>query len=109
MRDGVGENNSGSDTHRVEETKCEMKISPDGTKQWMRTANPKETPFVGQQFPTVDEGILFYQAYAKAAGFDIRHNTMRKNRAGEVAIKYLVCSRECFKPNIKELNSTMGV
>nr|GMC82521.1 protein FAR1-RELATED SEQUENCE 5-like [Ipomoea batatas] len=99
------ENNSGSDENGVQETECEMEISPNGAKQWIPTANPEETPYRGQKFKTVDEGIEFYKAYAKAVGFDVRHGTMRKTRGGEVAIKYMVCSREGFKPAAKEKNS----
>nr|GMD82268.1 protein FAR1-RELATED SEQUENCE 5-like [Ipomoea batatas] len=91
------------------ETKCEMEISPDGTKQWLPTAKPEETPYVGQQFKTVNQGIVFYQAYVNAMGFYVRRNTMRKTRDGEVAIKYMVCSREGFKPTNKEKNIAMGV
>nr|GMD50478.1 protein FAR1-RELATED SEQUENCE 5-like [Ipomoea batatas]GME04971.1 protein FAR1-RELATED SEQUENCE 5-like [Ipomoea batatas] len=69
----------------------------------------EETTYVGQQFKTVDQGIVFYHAYAKAVGFDVKHNMMRKDREGEMAIKYMVCSREGFKPNNKEKNTGMGV
>nr|GMC93928.1 protein FAR1-RELATED SEQUENCE 5-like [Ipomoea batatas] len=99
------ENNSGSEENGVQETECEMEISPNGAKQWIPTANPEETPYTGQKFKTVDEGIEFYKAYVKAVGFDVRHGTMRKTRGGEVAIKYMVCSREGFKPAAKEKNS----
>ncbi|XP_031099057.1 protein FAR1-RELATED SEQUENCE 6-like [Ipomoea triloba] len=100
----------GDDTECMENDKgefeCEMETSLDGTKQWLPKASPEETPYVGQQFKTAEEGILFYQAYAKAVGFDVRHNTMRKTRDGEVAIKYMVCSREGFKPvNIQKTNA----
>jgi len=86
-----------------------MEISPDGTKLWIPNANPEETPYTGQKFQTVEEGVEFYKAYAKAVGFHVRHSTMRKTRTGEVAIKYMVCSREGFKPKVKEKNSEKGV
>nr|GMC88986.1 protein FAR1-RELATED SEQUENCE 5-like [Ipomoea batatas] len=96
---GCMENNKG-------EFECEMETSLDGTKQWLPQASPEQTPYVGQKFKTAEEGILFYQEYAKAAGFDVRHSTMRKTRNGEVAIKYMVCSREGFKPvNIRKTNA----
>nr|GMD98038.1 protein FAR1-RELATED SEQUENCE 5-like [Ipomoea batatas] len=100
---------AGSEENGVQETECEMEISPNGAKQWIPTANPEETPYTGQKFKTVDEGIEFYKAYAKAVGFDVCHGTMRKTRGGEVAIKYMVCSREGFKPAAKEKNSQKGV
>nr|GMC82091.1 protein FAR1-RELATED SEQUENCE 5-like [Ipomoea batatas] len=87
-------NDSGSEESGLQETECEMEISPDGTKLWIPNANPEETPYIGQKFQTVEEGVEFYKAYAKAVGFDVRHSTMRKTRTGEVAIKYMVCSRE---------------
>ncbi|XP_031096940.1 protein FAR1-RELATED SEQUENCE 5-like [Ipomoea triloba] len=102
------ENNSGSEENGEQEAECEMEISPNGAKQWIPTANPEETPYTGQKFKTVDEGIEFYKAYAKAVGFDVRHGTMRKTRGGEVGIKYMVCSREGFKPTVKEKNSQKG-
>nr|GMD81056.1 protein FAR1-RELATED SEQUENCE 5-like [Ipomoea batatas] len=103
------ENNSGSEENGEQEAECEMEISPNGAKQWIPTATPEETPYTGQKFKTVDEGIEFYKAYAKAVGFDVRHGTMRKTRGGEVGIKYMVCSREGFKPTVKEKNSQKGV
>nr|GMD17547.1 protein FAR1-RELATED SEQUENCE 5-like [Ipomoea batatas] len=102
-------NDSGSEESGLQETECEMEISPDGTKLWIPNANPEETPYIGQKFQTVEEGVEFYKAYAKAVGFDVRHSTMRKTRTGEVAIKYMVCSREGFKPKVKEKNSEKGV
>nr|GMD82596.1 protein FAR1-RELATED SEQUENCE 5-like [Ipomoea batatas] len=83
------ENNSGSEENGEQEAECEMEISPNGAKQWIPTATPEKTPYTGQKFKTVDEGIEFYKAYAKAVGFDVRHGTMRKTRGGEVGIKYM--------------------
>nr|GLL41829.1 protein FAR1-RELATED SEQUENCE 9-like [Ipomoea trifida] len=111
--DANAERREGDDTGGEENDQgaieCEMEISPNGTKQWLPTANPEETPYVGQQFKTVEEAILFYQAYARAVGFDVRHGTMRKTREGKVAIKYMVCSREGFKPVNKPKNNAKGV
>nr|GMD50806.1 protein FAR1-RELATED SEQUENCE 5-like [Ipomoea batatas] len=91
--DANAERREGDDTGGEENDQgaieCEMEISPNGTKQWLPTANPEETPYVGQQFKTAEEAILFYQAYARAVGFDVRHSTMRKTREGKVAIKYM--------------------
>nr|GMC84836.1 protein FAR1-RELATED SEQUENCE 5-like [Ipomoea batatas]GMD63713.1 protein FAR1-RELATED SEQUENCE 5-like [Ipomoea batatas]GME20784.1 protein FAR1-RELATED SEQUENCE 5-like [Ipomoea batatas] len=61
---------TGREQSGQEEGECEMEISPDGTKQWIPTANPEETPYAGQQFQTVEQGIQFYQAYAKAVEKD---------------------------------------
>nr|GMC95920.1 protein FAR1-RELATED SEQUENCE 5-like [Ipomoea batatas] len=49
-------NNSGGEENGHKKTECEMEISPDGTEQWLPTAKPEETPYVGQQFKTVDQG-----------------------------------------------------
>nr|GMC95878.1 protein FAR1-RELATED SEQUENCE 5-like [Ipomoea batatas] len=38
-----------------------MEISPDGTKLWIPNANPEETPYIGQKFQTVEEGVEFYK------------------------------------------------
>ncbi|XP_019190783.1 PREDICTED: protein FAR1-RELATED SEQUENCE 5-like [Ipomoea nil] len=94
-------------TDRHSDTECEMGIREDGAKYWRPTTQNEKTPYKGQQFETVDTGIDFYVEYAKEAGFDVRNGTKRRNRKGEVSIKYLLCSGEGYKAKTKESqNST---
>nr|GMC82093.1 protein FAR1-RELATED SEQUENCE 5-like [Ipomoea batatas] len=72
-------NDSGSEESGLQETECEMEISPDGTKLWIPNANPEETPYIGQKFQTVEEGVEFYKAYAKAVGFDLVWNGLQQH------------------------------
>ncbi|XP_031108644.1 protein FAR1-RELATED SEQUENCE 5-like [Ipomoea triloba] len=51
-------------------------------------------PYIGQRFDTIDDVVQFYKQYASLGGFDVRCSTIRKNRDGEVEVKYLLCSRE---------------
>ncbi|XP_019180274.1 PREDICTED: protein FAR1-RELATED SEQUENCE 5-like [Ipomoea nil] len=79
-----------------------MEIGADGAKFWTPATDNEKTPYEGQQFETVEAGIDFYIKYAKEVGFDVRHGTKRQNRAGQVAIKYIMCSREGYKAETKE-------
>ncbi|XP_019149868.1 PREDICTED: protein FAR1-RELATED SEQUENCE 5-like [Ipomoea nil] len=87
-----------------EATECNMVVLPDGTKQWLPKCNSENTPYIGQEFATLENGVDFYGAYAIIAGFDIRHGTKRRNRAGAVHLKYILCSREGYKP--KKMSSS---
>nr|GMD47143.1 FAR1 DNA-binding domain protein [Ipomoea batatas] len=53
-------------------------------------------PYLGQPFSTLDEGVRYYKEYAAFVGFDVRASTMKKNRNGDVEVKYLLCSREGY-------------
>ncbi|XP_019151959.1 PREDICTED: protein FAR1-RELATED SEQUENCE 5-like [Ipomoea nil] len=83
-----------------------MQIQEDGVKYWTPTTQNEKTPYEGQRFETIDIGIDFYQAYAKEAGFDVRHGSKRRNRMGEVSIKYMLCSREGYKAERNEATNT---
>ncbi|XP_019186463.1 PREDICTED: protein FAR1-RELATED SEQUENCE 5-like [Ipomoea nil] len=83
-----------------------MEIHKDGSKYWIPPTTKEKTPFEGQRFETVENGIEFYEEYAKEAGFDVRHGTKRRNRFGQVSIKYMLCSREGYKAERKEPNNS---
>nr|GMD18632.1 protein FAR1-RELATED SEQUENCE 5-like [Ipomoea batatas] len=59
-------------------------------------------PYLGQRFETIDKGVQFYKRYAAEVGFDVRCSTMKKNRKGDVEVKYLLCSREGHAMNRNE-------
>ncbi|XP_019157977.1 PREDICTED: protein FAR1-RELATED SEQUENCE 5-like [Ipomoea nil] len=96
----TGEDNCGHGIHE-----CQMEIGVDGPKYWRPATEKEKTPYEGQQFEAVDAGIDFYIAYAKDAGFDVRHGSKRRNRMGEVSIKYMLCSREGYKAERKDTNN----
>ncbi|XP_019166937.1 PREDICTED: protein FAR1-RELATED SEQUENCE 5-like [Ipomoea nil] len=81
-----------------------MVVLPDGTKQWLPNCKSENTPYIGQEFASLENGVDFYGAYAAIARYDIRHGTKRWNRAGAVHIKYILCSREGYKP--KKMSSS---
>ncbi|XP_019189964.1 PREDICTED: protein FAR1-RELATED SEQUENCE 5-like [Ipomoea nil] len=83
-----------------------MEIGDDGDKYWTPATQKQTTPYEGQRFETIEAGIDFYETYAMEAGFDVRHGTKRRNRFGEVYIKYMLCSREGYKAKRKEPNNT---
>nr|GLL22007.1 E3 ubiquitin-protein ligase RNF14 isoform X3 [Ipomoea trifida] len=67
-------------------------------------------PFLGQRFSTLDEGVRYYKEYAAFVGFDVRSNTMKKNRYGDVEVKYLLCSREGYTITKEQsLNNYQGM
>lgn len=53
-------------------------------------------PIVGKKFNTLDEGIAFYDAYARAAGLDTRKHGHKASRE-LVTWQYLVCNRQGVK------------
>ncbi|XP_047942783.1 uncharacterized protein LOC125189561 [Salvia hispanica] len=57
-------------------------------------------PIVGKNFNTLDEGISFYDAYARATGFDTRKHGNKASRE-LVTWQYLVCNRQGVKKGIE--------
>lgn len=57
-------------------------------------------PIVGKKFNTLDEGIAFYDAYARAAGLDTRKHGHKASRE-LVTWQYLVCNRQGVKNGIE--------
>ncbi|KAH6775546.1 hypothetical protein C2S52_013107 [Perilla frutescens var. hirtella] len=74
-------------------------LSPGGsTKVYIPQCDISLKPFVKQIFRTLDDGVEFYQKYARACGFDIRHGTRRKSLDGSViTLKYIYCNKEDVK------------
>ncbi|KAL4573410.1 hypothetical protein LXL04_020215 [Taraxacum kok-saghyz] len=61
-------------------------------------------PVVGEEFKpklkrifkSLDEGIEFYNRYAKEAGFDANMSTVKRYRGGDISTRYMICSRSGF-------------
>ncbi|XP_019167553.1 PREDICTED: protein FAR1-RELATED SEQUENCE 5-like [Ipomoea nil] len=64
---------------------------------WRPVVDSAITPAVGRRFTSLAEGIQFYTDYARACGFDVRLNTLKRDRDGEIVMRYLVCSRQGVK------------
>nr|GMD88127.1 protein FAR1-RELATED SEQUENCE 5-like [Ipomoea batatas] len=60
-------------------------------------------PYLGQRFQTLDEGVRYYKEYAAF----VRASTMKKNRYGDVEVKYLLCSREGYTVAKAQSSSTV--
>ncbi|XP_021975348.1 protein FAR1-RELATED SEQUENCE 5-like [Helianthus annuus] len=55
------------------------------------------TPVVGMQFNSIEQAYVFYQTYAKLAGFSSRKGG-ETHSGGIIKTKYFVCSKEGHKP-----------
>ncbi|XP_019153450.1 PREDICTED: protein FAR1-RELATED SEQUENCE 5-like [Ipomoea nil] len=64
---------------------------------WKPNVDANLVPEVERRFNTLHEGIQFYKAYGRAGGFDIRHSSFKRDRAGEIMSRHLVCSRQGVK------------
>ncbi|XP_074300356.1 protein FAR1-RELATED SEQUENCE 5-like [Silene latifolia] len=67
-----------------------------GEDEFCRIVESQFTPYVGQQFDSIEEAVQFYKMYALACGFDVRKYTTKKWRDGTIRSKLLVCNREGF-------------
>nr|GMD60163.1 protein FAR1-RELATED SEQUENCE 5-like [Ipomoea batatas] len=65
-------------------------------------------PYQGQRFQTLDEGVRYYKEYATFVGFDVWGSTMKRNRYGDVEVKYLLCSREGYTVTKAQRSTTTG-
>ncbi|KAL2943040.1 Protein FAR1-RELATED SEQUENCE 12 [Bienertia sinuspersici] len=54
------------------------------------------------KFDTLQQGITFYENYARIFGFDTRlSSTKRRNSYGKILVNYCVCNNEGFRRNTK--------
>ncbi|KAL2932861.1 Protein FAR1-RELATED SEQUENCE 5 [Bienertia sinuspersici] len=50
------------------------------------------------KFDTLQQGITFYENYAKISGFNTRLSSIKKRKSdGKILLKYRVCSKEGFR------------
>lgn len=78
------------------EPDCTEVDSPGGTPYYIPRCGPSIKPKVGQRFPSFQTAIDFYIEYAKTVGFDTRRCTAKRNRKGEVHVRYVLCHRAGF-------------
>ncbi|KAK7274030.1 hypothetical protein RIF29_15100 [Crotalaria pallida] len=66
-------------------------------------SNPNIEPFVGMEFDSEPSARIFYNSYARRAGFSIRaHKCQRARRDGSLVGRQIVCSREGFRREMKD-------
>ncbi|XP_073126798.1 protein FAR1-RELATED SEQUENCE 5-like [Henckelia pumila] len=59
-------------------------------------------PKIGMKFASIEEAFLFYNQYAREAGFSARISTSKKNKmSNEVVWKRFVCSKEGHRDEIR--------
>ncbi|XP_074298855.1 protein FAR1-RELATED SEQUENCE 5-like [Silene latifolia] len=85
----------GDDEAVGEEEFCQA-LQGVGENEFCRIVESQFTPYVGQQFESIEEAVEFYKMYALACGFDVRKYTTKKWRDGTIKSKLLVCNREGF-------------
>lgn len=66
--------------HTSEEPDCDEVVSVDGTTYFIPVCDMFQKPWVDQKFSNFEAAIHFYEEYAGMVGFDIRHNTIKKDR-----------------------------
>ncbi|KAL2937037.1 Protein FAR1-RELATED SEQUENCE 5 [Bienertia sinuspersici] len=50
------------------------------------------------KFDTLQQGITFYENYARISGFDTRlYSTKKRKSNGKISLKYCVCNKEGFR------------
>ncbi|XP_042051369.1 protein FAR1-RELATED SEQUENCE 5-like [Salvia splendens] len=71
--------------------------------------SPELKSIVGQKFLSLDFAFTFYDVYARAIGFDMRKQGMRKTN-DVTTWYYVVCNRECKKKSNEDdqLNARSG-
>ncbi|XP_073154088.1 protein FAR1-RELATED SEQUENCE 5-like [Henckelia pumila] len=72
-----------------------MEENSDDDQIYMPEVVDERKPKIGMEFGSVDEAFLFYNHYAREAGFSTRINTSKKYKiTNEVVWKQFVCSKE---------------
>ncbi|XP_074313858.1 protein FAR1-RELATED SEQUENCE 5-like [Silene latifolia] len=84
------------DVENVGEEEFSKVLQGVGEDEFCRIVESQFTPYVGQQFDSIEEAVQFYKTYALACGFDVRKYTTKKWRDGTIRSKLLVCNREGF-------------
>nr|GEW88880.1 FAR1 DNA binding domain, zinc finger, SWIM-type, MULE transposase domain, FHY3/FAR1 family [Tanacetum cinerariifolium] len=86
-------------------------VGKDRTRTWYPDIlTHGEKPIQGTQFVSIDQAYIFYIAYGKKAGFDVRRDGEYKAVSfGDATTKYFHCTREGFLPNPKEKSSVKSL
>ncbi|KAL2894045.1 Protein FAR1-RELATED SEQUENCE 5, partial [Bienertia sinuspersici] len=66
--------------------------------EWIPSCPTHLKPVVGIKFDTLQQGISFYENYARLSGFDTRLYSTKKTKSdGKISLKYCVCNKEGFR------------
>ncbi|KAL2924578.1 Protein FAR1-RELATED SEQUENCE 7 [Bienertia sinuspersici] len=66
--------------------------------EWIPSCRSHLKPVVGMKFDTLQQGISFYENYARVSGFDTRlYSTKKRKSDGKISLKYFVCNKEGFR------------
>ncbi|KAL2931174.1 Protein FAR1-RELATED SEQUENCE 7, partial [Bienertia sinuspersici] len=66
--------------------------------EWIPSCSSHLKPVVGMKFDTLQQGISFYENYARVSGFDTRlYSTKKRKSDGKISLKYCVCNKEGFR------------
>ncbi|KAL2922918.1 Protein FAR1-RELATED SEQUENCE 7 [Bienertia sinuspersici] len=53
-------------------------------------------------FDTLQQGISYYENYARVSSFDTRLYSTKKRKAdGKISLKYCVCNKEGFRETLR--------
>ncbi|XP_021985073.1 protein FAR1-RELATED SEQUENCE 5-like [Helianthus annuus] len=80
-----------------EEKKVLMEKEEHDERLYIPEVEPSATPVVGMQFTSIEQAYVFYQTYAKLAGFSTQKGS-EVHSGGITKTKYFVCSKEGHKP-----------
>ncbi|GJS11886.1 hypothetical protein Tco_0368682 [Tanacetum coccineum] len=86
-------------------------VGKDRTRTWyLDILAHGEKPIQGTQFVSIDKAYIFYVAYDKKAGFEVRRSGEYKAVGfGDATTKYFHCTREGFLLNPKEKFSVKSI
>ncbi|KAL2933920.1 Protein FAR1-RELATED SEQUENCE 5, partial [Bienertia sinuspersici] len=66
--------------------------------EWIPSCSSDLKPVVGMKFDTLQQGINFYENYARVSGFDTQlFSTKKRKSNGKISLKYCVCNKEGFR------------
>ncbi|KAL2901299.1 Protein FAR1-RELATED SEQUENCE 5 [Bienertia sinuspersici] len=66
--------------------------------EWIPSCSSHLKPVVGKKFDTLQQGITFYENYARISGFNTRLYSPKKRKYdGKIYLKYCVCNKQGFR------------
>ncbi|KAL2922991.1 Protein FAR1-RELATED SEQUENCE 5, partial [Bienertia sinuspersici] len=66
--------------------------------EWISSCSSHLKPVVGMRFNILQQGISFYENYARVSGFHTRlYSTKRRKSDEKISLKYCVCNKEGFR------------
>ncbi|KAK1415134.1 hypothetical protein QVD17_30906 [Tagetes erecta] len=86
------------------ESSFSIKETPGGSMVWVPNIPENEKPVVGKKYSTLESAMEMYSSYARKSGFDIRLSTQKKNRSGQIRLKFILCNK-AFKMEGLDVNT----